>query len=308
MKVFLTYLKDYFRAIPLNDFILTSAFVAGLIFLNYSFRIEHRIKALDLIALRLILFYLLFLLVFSTAYWIHGGRNGMLAKAVKTPFLFVLLLAPLYFAIKMIPWRMGIGSTAVPVVHNLIVLAQLPLRLLLLVCLLMIVRRYTGKQETFFGLSFRDFRPGPYIGLLVLMIPLIAFASTRPDFLSQYPKFQHAGLHTDSSSSWIWSGLYQVSYGIDFVTIELFFRGFLVIGLMPYAGIRCILPMAAFYCSVHFGKPMGECISSYFGGLVLGVIASRTRLITGGLLIHMGIAWLMELGGYLGHLYINSRP
>ena len=58
--------------------------------------------------------------------------------------------------------------------------------------------------------------------------------------------------------------------------------------------------MAAFYCTIHFGKPLGECISSFFGGLVLGVLAARTRTIYGGLIVHLGLAWLMELGGWLG--------
>ncbi|RYZ55167.1 MAG: abortive infection protein, partial [Chitinophagaceae bacterium] len=59
-------------------------------------------------------------------------------------------------------------------------------------------------------------------------------------------------------------------------------------------------PMAIFYCTIHFGKPLGECISSYFGGLILGVVAYRTQTIMGGFFVHVGIAWLMELIGYLG--------
>jgi hypothetical protein len=48
---------------------------------------------------------------------------------------------------------------------------------------------------------------------------------------------------------------------------------------------------------------MGECISSFFGGLILGVVIYHTRTIFGGLMVHLGIAWMMELGGYLGHQY-----
>jgi hypothetical protein len=63
--------------------------------------------------------------------------------------------------------------------------------------------------------------------------------------------------------------------------------------------------MAAFYCTIHFGKPLGECISSYFGGMVLGVLAYRTRSILGGLIVHLGLAWMMELGGWLGHTWLG---
>ena len=91
---------------------------------------------------------------------------------------------------------------------------------------------------------------------------------------------------------------FEISYSLDFISIELFFRGFLIIGFMRFVGANAILPMAAFYCSIHFGKPLGECISSYFGGMVLGVIAYRTTSILGGLIVHLGIAWAMEFFGF----------
>jgi hypothetical protein len=95
--------------------------------------------------------------------------------------------------------------------------------------------------------------------------------------------------------------LYELSYGSDFFSIELFFRGFLVLAFARYAGKDAILPMAIFYCAIHFGKPLAECISSFFGGIILGVVSYHTRTILGGFLVHVGLAWLMELGGLIGH-------
>ena len=142
------------------------------------------------------------------------------------------------------------------------------------------------------------------MGLLCLMIPLIAAASTQPDFLAVYPKLKylHNG-HQAASNIGISAIAYELSYGSDFLTIELFFRGFLVLAFARFAGGASILPMAVFYCTIHFGKPLAECISSYFGGIILGVITYNTRSIWGGLIVHLGIAWLMELGGYLGNMY-----
>ena len=93
--------------------------------------------------------------------------------------------------------------------------------------------------------------------------------------------------------------LFELSYGLVFLTIELFFRGFLVLAFARYAGKDAILPVAAFYCAIHFGKPVFECITSYFGGMILGVIVYHTRSIWGGLVVHLGIAWLMEVAGYI---------
>ena len=88
---------------------------------------------------------------------------------------------------------------------------------------------------------------------------------------------------------------------MDFLSIEFFFRGFLIITFIRYCGMRAIVPAACFYCCVHLGKPMAEAISSFFGGLLLGIISYNTLSIWGGLLIHVGIAWMMEIAAYVGH-------
>jgi len=139
--------------------------------------------------------------------------------------------------------------------------------------------------------------------MLMIMVPLIAAASTQPDFQAMYPKLKLITNVTNTNDlSWWKKLLFELSYGSDFITIELFFRGFLILAFIKWAGKDAILPMACFYCTIHFGKPLGECISSYFGGIILGIVVYNTRSIFGGLMVHVGIAWLMELGGYIGLL------
>ena len=158
-------------------------------------------------------------------------------------------------------------------------------------------------QESFFGLTTKNFVWAPYLIMLLIMLPLIATASTQADFLRMYPKISdvEAVLYT-SDSSWFYYLLYELSYGSDFISVELFFRGFLILAFIKITGKDAILPMACFYCTIHFGKPLGECISSYFGGIILGIVVYNTRSIIGGLAVHLGITWLMELGGYIGNL------
>jgi len=108
-------------------------------------------------------------------------------------------------------------------------------------------------------------------------------------------------LHSTEQLSWWHKLIFELSYGSDFFSIEIFFRGFLVLAFAKWAGKDAILPMACFYCTIHFGKPLGECISSYFGGLILGIVVYNTKTIWGGLIVHLGIAWLMEIGGWLGN-------
>ncbi len=153
------------------------------------------------------------------------------------------------------------------------------------------------QQQPLYGFKLKNYPYGPYLVLLALMVPLVFFASTQKDFLETYPRIQHIvpivkqSFHPD----WLYYALFELCYGIDFIAAEFFFRGFMILALVRYAGSRIILPVAVFYCFIHFGKPMGEAVSSYFGGIILGTIAYYTRSIAGGVLIHLGIAWLMEL-------------
>ena len=62
-----------------------------------------------------------------------------------------------------------------------------------------------------------------------------------------------------------------------------------------YLGEYVVYPMVVAYAILHFGKPLGETIGSIAGGYILGVLAYKTRNIYGGIFIHMGIAFLMEM-------------
>jgi hypothetical protein len=342
LKSFTIYLTEYFRNISRRAFLLTTTFVALLIFLNYTIGIEPRIRALQPWPLSLLVFFAFYTLVFFSAWGIQYfcGRTHRPLPALyiapgfpvhsRTPaghshfpanagWWTLLLLAPLFFASKMIHWDLSFLIPAAwhdPWRHYTLVILQLPAKLLLLVLLLAACKKmlehgpdglfqmlHPGPDNSFFGLTCKGFAPRPYLMILLFLTPVIALASTQHDFLLAYPKIRNiAFISGYAQPAWPWKLLYEISYGLDFLSIELFFRGFLVIGLARWAGGAAILPMAAFYCTVHFGKPLGECITSFFGGLALGVIAWRTRSILGGLIVHLGIAWMMEVGGWIGNM------
>lgn len=170
-------------------------------------------------------------------------------------------------------------------------------------------------RNGFYGLQPKRKGLKLYAILLLLMVPLIALAATQPDFLQAYPTYRNTGAHLAMNvPEWTTILGYELAYGWDFVPTELLFRGFLVIGLSriiqplgvtPATGQLAlntagpVLPMIVWYASIHFGRPLGETISSLFGGYILGVLALSTRSIWGGLFIHIGIAWLMEAAAFL---------
>ena len=158
-----------------------------------------------------------------------------------------------------------------------------------------------------YGLAWRGFTWRPYVLMLAVMTPPIIWASFQPSFLQAYPIFDPWRLQ--AALGWpaqVTYPVHEVCYALRFIGVELFFRGFLVIGLGRWLGRDAILPMVVLYALWHFGKPMPEALGSVFGGYILGVIAWESRCILGGTLVHMGIALLMN-GAALWREWPESR-
>lgn len=164
------------------------------------------------------------------------------------------------------------------------------------------------KVNGIYGLAKKGFIPAPYFLLLLGMVPLIVLASYQADFLQAYPTYRYHGTSETyfNLTKWMAIGVYQFFYALDFVFVELIFRGALIIGLTGLMGKDCILPMVSTYCFLHFGKPMGEAVSSIFGGYILGVIAYYGKNIWGGAIVHIGIALMMEWAAMIQLNYLKN--
>lgn len=157
----------------------------------------------------------------------------------------------------------------------------------------------------FYGFTLKNYNAKPYLVLLALMVPLVIIASYQADFLNHYPKgFSLEPLSMDIKADRKYFFIYELFYGFDFIFIEFFFRGFLLLAFYRHFGWACLMPMACFYLTIHFGKPLGETISSFFGGTLLGILAIRTGSIAGGIIVHLGIAWLMEFTALLHKIWL----
>jgi uncharacterized protein len=141
-----------------------------------------------------------------------------------------------------------------------------------------------------------------YAGMLALVAPFIYWASTTRAFLRTYPKYADAG---DSLGQLL---VWEAAYGLQFVMLEFFFRGFLLFGLARYIGSLSVFVMVVPYAMIHLGKPLAECMGSIVAGIALGTIALRTGSIWGGVAVHCAVGWGMDLlalarTGKLQHLF-----
>lgn len=130
-----------------------------------------------------------------------------------------------------------------------------------------------------------------YGAMFAFGAPFVLVASATSEFQSRYPlPFTPAG-----SDPWPELWLWWAIYAVQFVAVELFFRGFLVLGLAPRLGSLAIPVMVIPYTMIHFVKPPAEVMAAVVGGFVMGILAYRTRSIWWGVALHCAIAAVMDV-------------
>lgn len=89
--------------------------------------------------------------------------------------------------------------------------------------------------------------------------------------------------------------IWETAYLMQFVALEFFFRGFLVLGLERLMGRLAIWIAVIPYCMIHYHKPPLEAFAAIAAGIILGELSQRTRTILGGAVIHMSVAFTMDM-------------
>jgi hypothetical protein len=306
MKKIFSYFREFHKGYySLSLYVVFLLFVATLIALNYKFDLENSfIDSYYGKYIRILLYFgfhavayfgVLFII------WIHGREKLNFTWHFWVKSIIGLLI-------------LGIDRSIFPMISK-ILLNGLPHEtyryyfkilfnsygLVTILFMMAVMKFLFDRKEDYgiYGLRFKKVDYRPYFIMFLIMVPIVYIATYLPDFLDYYPTYKRTGGARFASYYGfpeILSKLfYELIYLFDFLNTEVFFRGFLVIGLSKLLGKNVILPMAATYVVLHFGKPMGETISSVFGGYILGIIALYSRNIWGGVFIHGGIAFLMEV-------------
>jgi len=301
------YIRDFYQnEFKLVYFLLVLCLLGIYIYLNYWHSLENRFAAGGKTKWGAFLgYYLLYFIPFATAFFLQLLFYKNCHYYQSYWFWIMLFLAPAFFSFRVYFHYQEVfierawGGDA---------------QIFWLKCLNWIVRAFAviipvfiiwfikdKNNQPFYGTTaLSNIRP--YLIMLLIMIPLILLAATQDDFLQMYPKAKFIAA-LDLPKKKLHYIIYELCYGFDFISIEFFFRGFLILSLLKICGPHCIVPVACFYCTIHFGKPMGEAISSFWGGLLLGIVSYNTQSIWGGLIVHLGIAWLMEAGSWLGWIF-----
>lgn len=307
MSAVFKYIREFYNK-EFNPwyFLLILLLLGALIYLNYWHLLESRYAAAGKTRWSNFLgYYLLYLIPFATAFLLQLLFFKDCTYYFKLWFWVILFLAPAFFSFRVnfdfhedLVNKIWTGDE----LQFWLRCINWVVRVFVLLIPVFIIWFVKDKSnQPFYGTRALD-TIRPYLIMLLIMIPLLALASTQRDFLSMYPKAKFLTQLQLGHQKWRYV-VYELCYGFDFISIEFFFRGFLILSLMKICGTHCIIPVACFYCAIHLGKPMGEAISSFWGGLLLGIVSFNTGSVWGGLIVHLGIAWFMEIGGWLGALF-----
>jgi membrane protease YdiL (CAAX protease family) len=155
---------------------------------------------------------------------------------------------------------------------------------------MLVIALLPGERVRDYYLSLRGFlrHLWIYLAMFAAISPFVYAASLTPSFRDTYPFYRLA--NRSAFDFWAWQALYAA----QFLSLEFFFRGFLLQGLRRALGSNAIFVMIVPYCMIHYGKPVSETLGAIGAGLILGTMAMRTRSIWGGVLIHVGVALSMD--------------
>lgn len=303
MKNLFLYLKKFVKEdFNFWHYLFILVFLSVALFTNYYLGFNKFLIKKDFGAISRIVFLFIFFAIpyfFSLLSFSFFNRDFSIFKSKRNLIVFFSILLVISFnASSLLLFKL---STLISMPSELKILfykCMINISYSLIFGISLVIFRYTIDLNlpNFFGLTFKSVYWRMYFSLLDLSVLIVLLISLHPDFLNFYPTYRaglankYLGIHPAFTIS-----IYELSYGIQFFFVELFFRGFLVIGMVKLLGRSAVISMVCLYVFWHFGKPPLEAISSIFGGYILGVLAYYTKNIWGGILLHVGLAWTMDI-------------
>ena len=165
--------------------------------------------------------------------------------------------------------------------------------LLLMLLPFVLIKYFLKEKISDYGLKKGDFKFG--MTSFLILAPLIALvlllpSSRMPEFRAEYPLFALAG------KAFSLVLLYELLYGLYYISWEFFFRGYLLFGLKDIFGEwNAIMIQTLPSVLMHIGKPVGETLASVAAGILFGKLALRGKSIYYVFLLHWFIGMALDL-------------
>jgi membrane protease YdiL (CAAX protease family) len=150
---------------------------------------------------------------------------------------------------------------------------------------ILIIKLFLKEKISDFGFKLGDYKTGLKISaiFLLIMLPLLWFASSQPDFAAKYPHLPAA------RERWLIFLIYEFGMLAYMFSWEFIWRGYMLFGLEKKFGYYAVLIQMIPFVILHNGKPELETFSAILGGIALGILALRTRSFLYCVIVHFGI-------------------
>ena len=155
----------------------------------------------------------------------------------------------------------------------------------------LLIKFLLKENITDYGISLGDYKAGLKITLifLIIMIPIIWFVSSLPEFTRTYPHLASA------RDSWGIFFLFELGIFVYMFAWEFIWRGFVLFGLKEQFGYYAVLIQMIPFLILHNGKPAPETFGAIIAGIALGILALRTRSIFYCIITHMSVMFIIDL-------------
>lgn len=149
---------------------------------------------------------------------------------------------------------------------------------------------YFNESPKDYGIRIGDYKFGLIISLILflIMLPIIWFSSASEQFAAQYPYIFEA------KESWEVFIILELGLFFYLFAWEFIWRGFMLFGLEEKFGYYAVLLQMIPFVILHNGKPGIETFGAIFGGIILGILALRTRSYFYGVLLHFSILFSID--------------
>lgn len=141
-----------------------------------------------------------------------------------------------------------------------------------------------------YGFTFGEWKFGLKISFIFIsfMIITLWFITASEQFASKYP------LLSSTKYSITTFFIYQAGMLIYLLGWEFTWRGFMLFGLEKKFGIYSVFIQMIPFTILHFGKPFLETLGSIPGGIVLGILALRTRSFYYCVIVHFSVMFAID--------------
>jgi len=141
------------------------------------------------------------------------------------------------------------------------------------------------------------FRPAADRGVWIWVLALVLLAlagesivARWPRYQGYYPMYRQFGLGSPNATDIRLLLYFELTYGMYLFCWEFFFRGYMLFGMARTLGWAAIIVQAIPFGVMHYGKP--EFLFSFIGGIVLGILAYRSRSFLPAFVLH----WAASVG------------